>query len=871
MAASAQDKPVFSASDLEFFESKIRPIFADHCYKCHGPEKTAPSGGLRFVSREVLVTGGDTGPAIEPGKPSESLMIEAINYTGLYEMPPDSQLPDSDIQLLTKWVEMGAPWPTHGNAIANNLKKFDLGQRRSSHWCWQPVHDPPVPDVKDATWIRQPLDAFVLALLEKNGLHPAARAEKSTLIRRLYFDLIGLPPSPADVETFVNDTDPQAYEHVVDRLLASPQFGECWARHWMDLVRYAETYGHEYDYPIPYAFEYRDYLIRAFNADVPYNDFVREHIAGDLLKQPRRNPEHGYNESVLATGFWYLGEAKHGPVDVVADEAGRIDNQLDVFGKTFLGLTVACARCHDHMFDAISTKDYYALAGFMQSSRRQLAMIDVDHRIDGATKKLDEFQQDADDALARYRADLVRGGTDDRAAYFAAALRLISERLESNLPELVRFQGEDFADDKPAGGAVQVQDLNPVGAFTWDKNRQLWWTDGKPGDQLRLEFAVPHAGKYQVNADFTKDGDYGIAKISLDDAVVREAADFFSKETGKTGEQTLFNGELQAGKHTLLFEITGHNEKATDRNMLGLDYFELKPDAEQRRQMLDASIAAAAQAKNLEPDVLANLYFALQDPALDPIDHPLHALRLLMQQPDPTSSSAKDAVNAEMGKLREAAEASRADSELLADFNSSPVDGWFTTGWAFDRQPLSGWHVDSSPTLTSTVAVPGTLSSGRRGEPLYGVLRSPTFLLDKKFIHYHIAGRDTEIKIVIDGYTLDNFNSLLFNGATVPIKSPDRFMWIDQGADVSNYVGHRAHLEIVDLTGGSACIDEIRLSDQPKLAEMPSEFGTQLLQQEWNDFDSLGASLSELLTREFERDAPTTDSAALVDWSIRAS
>ncbi len=199
-------------------------------------------------------------------------------------------------------------------------------------------------------------------------MEPPALAERRVLVRRAYFDLLGLPPKPEEIDAFIRDTSPQAWPELVDRLLASPQFGERWARHWLDLVRYAETRGHEYDYEIPNAWQYRDYVIRAFNADVPYDQFVREQIAGDLLHRPRLDPTGRVNESVIGTGFWFLGEWLHSPVDIRQDELDRIDNQIDVLGKTFLGLTIGCARCHDHKFDAISTKDYYSLAGFLESS-----------------------------------------------------------------------------------------------------------------------------------------------------------------------------------------------------------------------------------------------------------------------------------------------------------------------------------------------------------------------------------------------------------------------------------------------------------------------------------------------------------------------
>ncbi len=341
-AGPAQEEtPEFDDAALEFFERQVRPLLARRCLECHGRGNEI-QGGLRLDSRQSLIVGGDTGPAIMPGNPETSLLIDAVNYGELYEMPPKSKLPEADIAVLTRWVALGAPWPRENAAAATATSDFDLPKRRDSHWAWQPIAAPSVPAVHDGRWPRQELDNFILARLEQAGLKPAPRADRRTLIRRLFFDLIGLPPTPEEVDLFIGDTSDDAYGELVNRLLESPHFGERWARHWLDLVRYAETCGHEFDYPIRHAWKYRDYVIRALNDDVRYDQFVMEHIAGDLLSEPRQNAQAGFNESIIGTGFWFLHEATHAPVDVRGDEALRIDNQIDVMTKTFLGMTVAC-------------------------------------------------------------------------------------------------------------------------------------------------------------------------------------------------------------------------------------------------------------------------------------------------------------------------------------------------------------------------------------------------------------------------------------------------------------------------------------------------------------------------------------------------
>jgi hypothetical protein len=355
----------------EFFEKRVRPVLADRCFRCHSRQSEKLKGGLMLDSREGVLKGGEGGPILSPGEPEKGRLILALRYENPdLQMPPQGKLKGAEIEAITAWVRMGAPWPGGATAPAVNFASgFDLERRRREHWSWQPIHAVQPPRVREPSWVATPFDRFILVNLEKAGLHPAPPADRRTLIRRLHFDLSGLPPSPEDVEMFVRSVSPTAYEDLVDRLLASPRFGERWGRHWLDLVRYAETLGHEFDYAIDNAWRYRDYVIRAFNADLPYPQFVKEHVAGDVLPAPRLNPEDQSNESIIGTGFFWLGQRVHSPVDARQDQAEVIDNQIDVMSKTFLGLTVACARCHDHKFDAIPTTDYYALYGVMEASR----------------------------------------------------------------------------------------------------------------------------------------------------------------------------------------------------------------------------------------------------------------------------------------------------------------------------------------------------------------------------------------------------------------------------------------------------------------------------------------------------------------------
>jgi hypothetical protein len=384
-----------SAEQLAFFETQVRPILAERCYKCHSVDAEKPKGGLLLDSAEGVMKGGEDGLVVVPGEPEKSKLVEAIRYQNPeLQMPPKGRLSDEQVAAFVEWIKMGAPWPAEPpRKPAGAAPVFDLEKRRREHWAWQSIKPQPLPSVQNAAWPSAPSDRFILAKLESSHMHPAPAADRSTLIRRLYFDLIGLPPTPDELNSALADASPEAYEKLVDRLLASPRFGERWARHWLDLVRYAETLGHEFDYPLQNAWKYRDYVIRAFNADVPYNQFVTEHIAGDLLDSPRRNPTQGFNESVIGTGFFWLGQRDHSPVDVRQHQAELVDNQIDVMSKTFLGLTVACARCHDHKFDAIASKDFYALYGILESSHYAQKAIDSPEAIDSKIEKLRSLKE----------------------------------------------------------------------------------------------------------------------------------------------------------------------------------------------------------------------------------------------------------------------------------------------------------------------------------------------------------------------------------------------------------------------------------------------------------------------------------------------
>ncbi len=391
-------------AQLEFFEQRIRPMLANECYECHGAQKQ--KGKLRLDSREALLKGGSSGPALVPGDAKKSLLIQSIRHED-----PDSAMPkdrpklsDAVIADFVQWVNDGAPVPRDQPAseTAASNKGWDATfTARKDWWSFKPVQKFAPPTVTNTAWSTHPVDQFLLAKIEERGLQPASPADRRTLIRRLTFTLTGLPPTTDEVRAFLDDSSPDAYAKVVGRLLASPRFGEHWARHWMDLMRFAETHGSEGDPEIPNAWRYRDYLIRAFNSDVRWDQLIREHLAGDLLAKPRWNETEGINESLLGLAHFRLVEHGFNPVDTLDEQIKTVDSQIDVVSKAFQGLTTSCARCHNHKFDPISERDYYALHGIFASVRPTQLTIDQPERLRVHRAELEKLKREIKDGVAK--------------------------------------------------------------------------------------------------------------------------------------------------------------------------------------------------------------------------------------------------------------------------------------------------------------------------------------------------------------------------------------------------------------------------------------------------------------------------------------
>ena len=484
---SAADSPV-SPEARDFFESKIRPVLVAECTECHSAAKH--KGGLRLDYRDGWKKGGDSGDAIVPGNAAKSLLIKSIRHEDPdLKMPAKSpKLDDKVIADFEKWVNMGAPDPRDQPPVEKTGKPSwpDLLAARRTWWSLQPVRKPAIPDVKNTTWSALPVDRFLLAKMEEHGLTPAAETDPRTFIRRLTFALTGLPPTPSEVEQFVRECaesaptaasspalSPKAVEHATDRLLASPHFGEHWARHWLDLVRYAETHGSEGDPEIREAWRYRDYMIRALNADVPLDQIIREHLAGDLLAHPRVNAD-GINESILGTAQFQFVEHGFQPVDTLDDQVKAVDNQIDVVSKAFQGLTVSCARCHDHKFDAISQRDYYALFGIFASCRPAQVTIDTSEVQTKNRDALERLHAQIKSALADAwlkAADQIAARLRDASAQAAKSRALASKihDLEQRIADL-EWTARHALKDRAASPALAQKLPAPIAAWSFEKD-----------------------------------------------------------------------------------------------------------------------------------------------------------------------------------------------------------------------------------------------------------------------------------------------------------------------------------------------------------------------------------------------------------------
>lgn len=796
-------------ASLEFFEKKIRPVLAEQCYRCHSAEAEKLKAGLQVDHLQHLLTGGDSGPALVAGKPAESLLIESIRYGNPdLQMPPKTRLDDAVIADFEKWVAMGAPWPAepttplHGSGGKVDgtemvMEAFNLEKRRAEHWCWQPIARPGFPAVKQADWPLAGLDRFILAKLEQEDLRPAEPAAPANWLRRVHFDLIGLPPTTEQLDAFLAEKNAHpdsdvAERNVVESLLASPHFGERWARHWMDLARYGESCGHEFDYAIPHAWRYRDYLIDAFNRDLPYDQFVIEHLAGDLLENPRRHPDDGTNASLPATGFWFLHEAVHAPTDIRGDEAGRIDNQIDVFGKSFLGLTVACARCHDHKFDAISTADYYAMAGYLQSSRRQEAFLDPHGKIAGAATEARALRDRGQELLNRAFAGAGDDAGKTMARYVSAAGRMIEEMKNRQPDGTGELVFEDFEADYG----------------DWKIEGEAFGKSPAPGALAGHQKISGFLGKGLVNTYLKSDTPTGRA-LSPEFKIERPFIHFLIGG-GAHEKQTCLN-LLIDGKPVRT--ATGKNSDALAAATWDVSDLAGKTA---RLEIVDAATGGWGHV-----DIDHIVFSEHAQPSFDPATRPIDRALLSRVASEEGSLDQATLLNhAERLRRGDTGFANVADPPLpedatmLADFTNGDAQGWTATGEAFDPTPTTepSWAPGSGGGL---LAPAGVMSSAGLPEKFEGVLRSPTFKLTGDHLHLRINARHAQVRLVIDGHYMNRFHTLLLKGTILKnIDTEGEFRWLTMTGDLDKYVGHRVWLEVSDVDGGHVMIDQVVVSNE---------------------------------------------------------
>ena len=550
--ATAQDSP--TADELDFFEREVRPLLVARCYDCHA--ETA-KGGLRLDSRAATLRGGDSGPALVPGEPDQSLLVKAVRAYGdgvspeELRMPPKGKLSDEEIAILERWVALGAPDPRTEPASSSIEAPRELDwEEARDFWSFRRMGTSEPPAVENEPWVRQPLDRFILSSLEKAGLTPAPEADRRTLIRRLSFDLTGLPPSAEEVEAFVADPSPDAYEALVERLLASPHYGERWARYWLDLARYSDSNGLDENLAYANAWRYRDYVVRALNEDKPYDRFITEQLAGDLLPPDPKDPFGAW----IATGFLVLGPKMLAEQDKEKLVIDVVDEQIDVTSRAILGLTVACARCHDHKFDPIPSADYYALAGVLKSTstmanlshvsrwrERELATPGAIELRDRWLEDVREREEHIAEVESEAEAELSERLRNDLAAYLLAGTRAAGE--------VLLIEAEDFSrgnlgiDATQWGGPLTTIAHTQVGGAQW----------------VEYDVTLPMASTFALEIRFAAQESRPM-QLSLNDEVVFE--EVLGETTGSWMPDSqrwfsLGDIELRAGRNVIRLECAG--------------------------------------------------------------------------------------------------------------------------------------------------------------------------------------------------------------------------------------------------------------------------------------------------------------------------
>lgn len=568
VATVAQDPPAPTEEQSTFFETKIRPVLAERCFECHSSED--PESGLDLSSREGMLRGGKLGAALKPGRPDESLLISAIQHDEFIKMPPREKLPIHQVRDLSEWVSMGAPWPNSKPELAGSSRTepgvMRFSEKQLQHWAWRPLTSVEVPR-SGSSWVTSPIDEFILRRLQISGLKPAPRADRRTLIRRATYDLTGLPPTPEETAAFLMDDSPDAFAAVVDRLLASPRYGERWGRHWLDVARYADSNGLDENLSYANAFRYRDYVIRAMNNDKPYARFVQEQLAGDLL--PESENDRDNLDRLIATGFLAIGPKMLAEDDPVKMQMDIIDEQLNTMGQTFMGLTLGCARCHDHKFDPIPTQDYYSLAGIFKSSKtmenhkvvavwfeRPLVTGAVRRKIEQTDERVKQTEAEIADLTNTHRRQLAEHQQSLFAEYLLAAREFDAFQSLPRQPAL-----SQSADPFPVvEGAVRIEaeafHRGNVERLATGYGEGIGITGTRGAGFMEYDVQVEKAGIYQLEIRHAAAGSRP-AQLLVNGMVIEES--IVGQVTGSwypDGQRWFPSGrfELRAGLNTIRIE-----------------------------------------------------------------------------------------------------------------------------------------------------------------------------------------------------------------------------------------------------------------------------------------------------------------------------
>ncbi|MDP8245091.1 MAG: PSD1 and planctomycete cytochrome C domain-containing protein [Candidatus Hinthialibacter antarcticus] len=834
----------FSNDDgVEFFEKRVRPVLAKNCYLCHGSQ--LQQAKLSLNSPAAILAGGDSGPAVVAGDPTRSPLVRAIRHEdGFANMPPSGKLTDEQIADIVAWVENGAVMPDASQAVQSTQPGIDFEAGRQ-HWAFQPLQTIEPPSLENE-WAKTPIDAFLLSKMQDHGLTPAAPAEKQTLLRRVTYDLTGLPPTSDELEAFLSDDSPRAFETVVDRLLGSPHYGERWGRHWLDLVRYAETDGHEFDKDKPNAWRYRDYVIRAFNDDVPYERFVKEHIAGDQMDDPRIDPKTGYAESPVATGFYWMGDVVNSPVDPFKAHADRLENQVDVFGKSFLGLTLACARCHDHKFDPVSDEDYYAIAGIFQSSRVRSSVIDSPKTQTQHAEIIDKIKT-IDRAIAETTVKSVFAKTKD-ALLAARSIHqnkqskpdILFDDFESGSYDNWRIEGEAFHDSPPH--ARDIYRERPVenwrGRFIADSlhNSSDEYTGSLQSNSFSIqrnyiEFLIgggDHKNKTCVN--LVIDGETVLTATGRN-------SDRFSEVQWDV--RPYWNQEAR-------LEIVDHAKGAWGHIIV--DHIRLTDAGEPSFEQ----VADVASDNGMSPMQLQGWLRAVAQSKDGPAAL-LYPWAQLMNENERFRERLDDVSS---GLVQKENNIRRINYDVVyEDFLRQSQQEWIATGDAFNDalqwNPSSPYQMLKGDRLARQPGA-GFIHSGLISPQFVGAMISPIFITEKRFVHVRMAG---------NGYT--NVVSDEFRARNQKASSYDEFRWYTH--DLMMYENKRNYIEIVDHDPeGYVVVDQILFSDErkppsgplPTQTDAPHPAIIQLLEQTPDNIQQLAAAYQNIFTD------------ALVKWNL---